>query len=239
MTTLEINTLQELAASRNLYEVGDIPNEYIQDADLFEHKIKIGMQEIPEFLKTAKGIETGLFYECLVQDKGTDREIHYIEHSYILIKASESDTLLMLHKDRSGKFYLSPYYSETRKFQDVSHYIRKEALKDLKEPNMVGVWSDKKLSDWISYCTEYVRILNGVLASVNQKNNEHEQTIETFIQNCKGCEVTRSKDGTQVWVKTNLFEVAFTLNRGENYLSKQIRFEGELSDVVKIHSLVK
>lgn len=236
-----MKSLKQIAAEYNLYQIEDIPETHKNER--FDWKIKINLKEIPEFLKTMRGIEAGLFYECRVQYKNhfgdtPDPKIvdcYYIEQSYILIKSNNSENILMLNINK-GKYYLHLYYGLMRKYNVVSSYIIYDAAKQIKEPNLIGVFTEKKVQDWIEYCDKFIATNEAVLAEVNEKNKEIEDQINSFINDISGCKVERYKSST--YVKTKLFDVIFEHNKEQKYLRTKIEFKGGLADVVKIANII-
>ena len=106
-----MNNLKSLAKKFNLYTVDDMPTEY---KELFKNvsNYKLNKYVIPTELLTYPDIEVGIFFECLTQDAGTEREYKYIDHNYILIKHVKSDIIMMLVQAyKTKKYYLHPYYN--------------------------------------------------------------------------------------------------------------------------------
>lgn len=219
--------LKTLAAAYNLYEIEDIPVTH-RDIDLDRHK-----KDIPEFLKTMPNIEVGLFYECKVQDENTDKMMYYIEHSYILIMRKNSINVLMLNMYKD-KYNTHPYYGITSEYREISYYLREDAIKDLQEPNSIGVFTSNKVNDWINYCDQYIDALNLLSQKVEDANIKIQKQIDDFISNLPGCKVIRYSNKT--WITTSLFEVIFEHNKGEKYLNTKITFKGNLNDITQLYA---
>lgn len=224
-----MKNLKQIAASFNLYQIEDIPETHKND-----YRIGLNTEAIPDFLTKMDAIEVGLFYQCLTQDANTDKEIHYVEHSYILVKAKDSENLLMLRKDRNKKYRFAPYYSVVRKFQNISYHIKEKELKILTEPNLIGVFTSKKVTDWLTYCDEYLSVLNNCLNEVNKANNEIENKISDFIKSLPSPEIQTYENKT--WVNTEKFQVIFIHYKDQNYLNTEITFKGSLQDITNIEN---
>lgn len=230
----ETNNLKTLAASFNLYQLQDIPARYKND--YFEHRINCGHKDIPADLLNIKSIEIGLFYECK-QDTNYKNEVtYYVDHSFILIKEINSPVLCMLMANSSNKYWLHPYYSLIHKYHGISSYKRNDTIKALKEPNMIGVFNEKKVKDWFNYCYSYITALEDLYNLYNSENEKIEQSIKEFIQNNKGCEVSTYNNITDI--TAGLFRIRFTHHKDQKYLNTEITFKGTLNDITKINSLM-
>jgi hypothetical protein len=232
-----MNTLKQQAEKMNLYMFEDIPSAWKEDKENFEHKVKCEAQDIPEFLLTASGYECGLFYNCRTQDKGTEKERKYIDHSYILVKKSDSDLILLLAKDwRTKKYRFLPYYDEMLKYRNLSSYAKEEANK-LKEPNFIGTFTLNKLNAWHNHCIQYMQTLEKIYQANNNKNSEIENKIQSFLDSIKGANVSTYHDKT--WIETDLFAVHFNHHKSEGYLNTKIEYKGGLEKVAQIINLMK
>lgn len=231
-----MKTIKQVAEGFNLYQLQDIPQAW-KDYSNFAWRVELGQRDnvIPEFLLTLKGYEVGLFFECETQDKGTEKELKFIEHARILLKKNDSDLLLMVSQQwRDKKYYLHPLYNYERKFHSVSHYLKKDALKGLVEPNYIGVFTVNKVENWVKYCNEYLQRLETLSVDVNAKNVEIEQKIKSFIDSVEGCEVSKYNNVTDI--TTSNFRVRFEHFKDQNYLNTKIDFRGSLADVTAIES---
>jgi len=229
-----MTTLAQIAAGFSLYQVADIPSRYINDN--YDHRINCGNLKVPEFMTSLKGYEVGVFYECKQDTDYKGVITYYIEHSYLLVKRNDNDTVLMLKADRHNKYYFYPYYSLMHKYNGISYDIKKTALKGLKEPNYIGVFTEKKVNDWFNYCIEYLAILDNTLNDVADKNNEIQNKIDAFIQSVPGCHVSKYQNTTDI--ETPLFRVRFDHFKDQRYLSTKIDFKGNLSDITRLESKV-
>lgn len=232
-----MKTLNELAAKFDLYQVKDIGEAWKKDKELFDHRIKCGTQIIPEFMLTLPTYEVGLFYQCQIQDKGTAKEIHYIEHSYIIVRRKDNDLLMMLKQERNNKYYLYPYYNYMHKYHDIDYNLRNTATKGMNEPNHIGVFTEKKVNDWTEYCVKFIAAHENLLTSVNDKNTGIENEITDFIASVQPCEVDKWQN-RYTDVTTEHFKVRFEHFRDQNYLNTQITFKGTLKDIAELEKSI-
>lgn len=235
------STLKALTADLNLFQLCDIPKEYTQQQVLngstwnCSEKVNNNYVLPSEILQK---YEHGLFWECRKQFKNSEPkevELYYIEHSRVLF-LSPKGNLLRLVKDRNNKYSFSLDYSHYRDIQNISHYKREEAFKKsgLKEPNLIGVFNDKKIIDWFNYCDSEAELNKEIVLNANDKNSQIEAEIKNFIDSVK-CNVSKWHDKTEV--KTNLFTVFFTHDKKSQYLSKEIKFNGGLNDVIRLSNI--
>lgn len=225
-----MKTLDQLAKEFNLYRPDNIPAIY-RNNDNFEHRIKIGHKEIPEFLTSLKGYEAGLYYECKQDTNYEGIVTYYVDHAHILLRENNSELVVMLMNNK-GKFYFHPYYDILRKYNSISHYMRDETLKSLKEPNLIGSFTEKKVKDWLFYCHMYIIVLDSLYDSVNDKNQKIEEEIKAFCDSLPGAKISENRNVT--YIETHLFSVRFEHIKEERYLKKDIRFNGDLSDIILI-----
>lgn len=227
-----MKTLKELAANFNLFTFDDVPAKYRTNLD----RVSQFSEPIPEL----PGLESGYFYTCTYDTDYNGKTTFYVQsHGSILCKHPDHDFMMRLSFDSRAKkysFFLS--WEEMRKYQDISTYLRDNALKGLDKPNMIGVFTAKKITDWVSYCAEYKRRLDALYDEVNEKNSGQVKELKDFAERMKnlGAEVRERMDGKNLTLQidTGLFDVWIKHHADQNYIEKKIRFEGEIKDVEKI-----
>lgn len=206
-------------------------------------------KNIPEFLLSCNLIEIDVFWQCLIQDKGTDREIKYINNSYTLLKSLKNEILLIL----VGNTYQHPnkyWFALEYRFRNVlcnlqksPHWVSisneqvRSATKDLKEPNMIGVFTDKKVQHWLDYCEECYEKIKSAVSEIKERNELHKKTIRDTIDSLTEKRVSGWHNGTRYNIKSGLFEIEFELIIQEAYLSKKVRFNGTVEDAVKLSNI--
>lgn len=236
-----MTTLKELAAQYDLYMAEDIPAKYFNKDSRYQAGFKSDTSAIPETLTKSDLVEVGVFYECETQDKGTDREYHYIENTYILLKGKDSNVLLMLMGNdyrNKGKYYFHLYYGiQNRLTYAIDNYQIRDAFKGLQEPNRIGVFTERKISDWLAHGEAYAAALNNLHAEWQAKNKE----IEVRIQTIKDClpHAKINDHGDHLWLTTDMFEVELTHQRRNAYLDIKTRFKGGWADVARIEDALK
>jgi hypothetical protein len=232
-----MKTIQAIAAQYNLYLQSDLPKEYKEYWDNRMNEYNKGLKvAIPQFIVDNPNFDVGLFFECRIQDEGTEKEYKYIEHNYILVKREGSDLICMLKSNNKGKYYLYPYYSLLRKFiSDISNHETKEVYEELlrKEPNLIGVFTEKKLNDWFDHCQLKVHLFKQKYEEINGKSEESKQIVLDFIEKLGDkCTVKQHKNW---WaVETKHFYVDFTLDYQSGWLDQKIRFKGKLQSIIDI-----
>lgn len=241
-----MKNLNEVAAKFNLFTFDNIPNGWDKS------RINVDKKEIPNFLLDCKLIEVGIFWECRTQDSGTDIELKYIDiNSRILLKSKTNEILLRLQGNNyqnPNKYWFCTDYSfeykqitlqETEKSYIVLyHTLRSTATKNLSEPNKIGVFTDKKVKQWLEYCENYSIAIDTKVSEIKAQNQNYRDYIETVITNLSTKTVTRSKDGNRIWIKTQLFEINFELDVSQAYLKKELRFNGKIEDIIKLSNLI-
>ena len=126
-----------------------------------------------------------------------------------------------------------PNYAALNKFNSISSHARHEATKNIKEPNLIGAFTEKKVIEWLNYCNEYLAALNGLKDSVLTKINDAQISINEFIAFLNGkCKVSTWQSTTTV--ETAHFIVNFKIDKTTGYFSNEIQNKCKLTDVVKI-----
>ena len=227
--------LKDEAKKFNLYQLQDIPDIYKTDSH-YEHRIQCNKKEIPSELTYMECISVGLFYECKQDTNYKNETNYYIEHSYILCIGENTPLLMLQGNDyrNKGKYYFNPYYGIMHKYQNINYEIRNESIKELKEPNRIGVFTDKKVIEWLKYSIQYISTLEKVYENVNNENKRIEDEIKNTIESLKGCNVSTYQNITDI--DTPLFRIRFKHFKDQKYLNTTIEYKGNLQDVIKLNN---
>lgn len=235
-----MKNLKELATKHSMYQIDNFPSEVIKDswfASKFEwYKERIEKKINP--LGNMAGIESGVFMEVRQQKKNfsDEHELYYVDHEYILVKLEDSDTILQLMCNK-GKYYFYPLYSIVNKLtHKMTSQQRQEAIKGLKQPNLIGVFTLNKIKQWFEYCAEYINRLETKKKEIESKNNDNQTIIDNFIAGIK-TEKNVSQWNNTTRVYTKYFNVTFEILDNGAYLSKKIDYVGNLEDTLKLINL--
>ena len=221
--------IHTLAAKFNFFSKENIPAEFREYWNL-SPRIRGEHIIIPEGLKNLKNIEVDLFFKCVKEE-----EYNTIQGNYILVKLKSSDLLCVLNSYKE-KYRLHPYWEYIREAGlGLDSYKISKITNEQISPNKIGVFTEKKISDWVTYCENYINALKTAAQTVESTNNKHKKEIEDFINSLdkvKEVRVERYENRTTVY--TPLFTVDFKLFSGSGYLEKKIVFSGNINDVSKI-----
>jgi hypothetical protein len=237
-----MKTLLELAKEHNLFSIDNLPEYALNDGYFVErldwHKERASKHHIPEGLKDIKGITFGVFNEVRAQkyNNSDEVELYYIDWTYTLILVDGSQTVLQLIVDRKDKYWLYPLYSVINKLtHNLPNHKRQEAIKKLKEPNRIGVFTFKKLNDWNTHCIEYLQALENCKNEVNNIEQENRNKINKTIEALK--DVSKVTTHTnRFWIETPNFEIRFELLDGGTYLKQEIQYKGGIDNLIKIEN---
>lgn len=215
----------DFLTTNNLYTASNVPSTHAEAfASYNSNEYRVRNRDQHAELATKYGFE--LYYECRQDTDYTGKVTYYIEHVYWL-RVTEKGTVCMFRHNK-GKFYFHPFYAYDR----LVSYEQKRAFNfSVKEPNYIGVFTDKKVNDWLNYCDAYVAELNRVKAEVEGKQNSAKDKIEHFIKSVKGAEVSRYKN--RVNVETSKFRVEFTVHEN-GYLSENIEYRGNSTNLINL-----
>jgi len=233
-----MKTIKEIAKLYNYYQIDEIPENILADT-YFSSRYQGYRREaesivIPGGLMSVPGISVGIFAEIGEQKTNVkeEHELFYIENFYICVLADNSENLLQLMY-RDKKYSLLPVYPVINKLQrNTSYEQRKPFLSVIKEPCNIGVFSTKKVLDWVQYCDEYVSACEVCNSACNDKKEANLAKIEATVKGCNGCKVERWQNRTTII--TNLFRIEFELQDNGTYLSQKVEFKGTLGDIMEL-----
>jgi len=180
------------------------------------------------FVKLLVGLKM-IAYLCNIKIRNTKTK-HYESNICVLDNGSENLLQLMY---RNGKYSLFPVYPIVNNLQrNTSYDQRKPFLSVIKEPCNIGVFSTKKVLDWVKYCNEYVLGCEACNIACNDKKEANLAKIEATIKGCKCERVERYNNWTII--TTKLFRIEFQLLENGTYLSQKVEFRGTLGDVMEL-----
>ena len=229
----------EKAAKYGYYQLSNLPAHVKADKWFSSHYMNPAQWEcsfIPAHFNNS-AYEVGYFGEVRAQKKNFSDEIElwHVDGFNMLLFADSLEFPLILRADsRTGKYDLYPVHIVVNLItKDINHAQRKCFTAELKEPNKIGVFSDKKLAAWVDYCAAYVTALDACRDSVLGKKNQHEKYIESVVSQLSGAKVHRHENYT--WIDTALFEIKFSVLDNGEYLRKEVTFKGKIEDIINLH----
>lgn len=228
--------MKDLAAKYGYYNHETLPEHIKEDKYFKEHPEwateDFYRRSIPEGLKALKTVQVGVFVKVREQKRHDgSHELYYVDFVETVVFSDKVDFPMRLAFSK-GKYYLYPIYDVIIKVQGETTYRQQKPFVDaLSKPNLIGVFSDKKVSDWVEYCTTYVEALRKAANALQEKNQANLATIEDFIKRAQCKSVQRQ--GKYTTVKTNFFTVDFEMEDGGEYLRTKIRFEGNIENIIK------
>ena len=230
-----MKTLQ-LAAKHGYYTLNSIPEHIKNDAYFKSNKEwsdpEFYDKPIPEGLTSLKNVQCGVFVRIKEEfnPDGTHSLYFVDDPSLILVFSDKTEIPLMLRSDK-GKYYLFPIYGEINRLQHNTNYEqRKEFLQDLKEPNYIGVFTEKKVEAWVDYCLNYIDACKKASAFVESKKAENLVYIEQVVRSveCKGVQ----RYGAYTTIETNYFKIEFELQDNGFSLRKNVVFKGGIETII-------
>lgn len=230
----------EKAAKFGYYQFENLP-EHVKNDPYFKENClnpeKWGKWLAPDFFNTSK-YEVGMFAKVRTQYKNfsDDIELYYIDYFAILLLDDSLDFPIIMKNDwRTKKYTFYPVYELINKFSSkISYEQQKPFLAEIKEPKKIGVFSDKKIADWIEYCREYVLALEKCNDTISSKKTENQKYIDSVINSMPGAKIEKHNNYTII--KNRIFRIEFALLKNGAYLHKKIEFTGTIEDIVKLHN---
>lgn len=216
-------TIDALAAKHHLYAEQNIP----------ETHRGLYLRKPEEPVRTFAGVESDLFFECRTENDGTP----YCESAYVLYLPEGGDTLLTTERaawNKPDMIRLVPLYHELREYHNIANSLRNEAIRSVERPNYMGVFTAKKVAEHIEYCRKVMAALRELRNTVNCKNHENSMYLEDYIRKMKKVGATVSEYHDGYIVRTELFEVIFTLNYESGQMTIKSVFTGGEKSVLRI-----
>lgn len=231
-----MKNLKTLAAKYNYYTIDTIPEHIMNDpyfaAKIEYEKRKLQNNTVSDSLKTCKDMETGIFVKIREQfsNNTNDHELYYVEHSSILVYHQDASSLLQVLTYK-GKQYLHPAFEVTLNF-NVSYDQQRDFMIKLNKPNYVGLWTDRKVTDWVQYCNGYCNALQACADSLSSQRSANELKIKGTIESLPGAKVHTT--GNYTSIDTRLFRIDFTLEDNGAYLQTKVQYRGTLEDIIQM-----
>jgi hypothetical protein len=145
-----------------------------------------------------------------------------------LVKKKDSDLVFWLRESK-GKYKLFLVHEQNL---GLSYYSLRHLEFEAKEPNEIGVFTEKKILDWLAYGEAKFLAEKRLLEQVNYNNAIILAEIEEFARKVKSN--VDSLGGGNKRVSTKNFTVNFTIDTHIGSVSNEIKFIGKLDDVVKL-----
>lgn len=227
-----MKNLKELAAVYDCYTAEDIPERYRREDSVIRSE-----RFIPELLLSTSGIEAGEFWCCKTETDHDGAKVYFVSpDSYKFVKREDSEVILMLKTDRNKMYYFYPYYAQLFKYREISEHVKAAALKGLIQPDYIGVFTQKKVNNWVDYYDKYMSYMESLLVEGNRKNQGITKQIEDFIEALPKSKVERYENKT--WVTSDPFLITFTHIKDRQYLQTEVVYKGTLNEIVMFQQLV-
>ena len=243
-TQTQNETLNNVAKEFNLFTADKLPEIYKKTQMLngtpfnFAERIErdIKSNRLPSDI--LKEFSNGLFFEAKEQKNSfSDKiELYYINHSYRLFFTPAGNIAILA--SQKGKYYFHPYYAYFRKWDKIEYTKRENALKKagISEPNQIGVFTIKKIQDWLNYCDKYINCMNTLVEEMSKENEKIENQINEFVKKSGGTFSRWGENPTVTVVNCGFFEINFKHYKKSQFMNHEIKFKGDLKDILNIIS---
>ena len=229
----------QIAVKYNFFQLSNLPEHVMQDKYFSErfadYSAIFDRHKVPEGLGGLKNVEVGVFAEVLEEKnhKG-EHELYYIDHVYTLAFSPNCEVPLMLAQSK-GKYYFHPIYAAVREIQASTTYKQREPyISPIHEPNRIGVFTEKKIADWVEYCNVYIEACKKCSFDLRSKEQENKQYIKSVIDALPDAKASTVRNWTTI--ETKLFYIEFELLNGGDYLSKKVTFKGSIRDIIRLQA---
>lgn len=181
----------------------DVKKEYTNRAESEKKALLPVMQEIQKYIPNAEFAYCISVYE------------QYVEYYCIRIEFTLNGIRFWLSSvHREKKYQITAYIQQ---FKNVSNYDIESITKKYDKPCNMGVFTAKKVNDWINYHTA---IYNEVAA----KEAENTQKITAFLKEIEKETISwRNAEHTNGEIRRNGLIFSFSIDKG--YISKEMKLD--------------
>lgn len=231
-----------LAAKFKFFAPDAIPAMYFEDEYFrtnFDNKNNNDYwrkKNIPDFLLNSELFQIGEFCEIREQLKNftNEHELYFIESYCILVWCKGATNLMLLRKSwKNDKYTLFPIYNVVNK---ITYKLQRsqynEYTKKVIEPNNIGVFTEKKVLNWVQYCNDYINALKQCENDILRKKNENQLKIDNTIKSLPNSKVRIYKNYTTL--ETEYFNIDFQLLNNGEYLDTKITYKGGLKGIIDL-----
>lgn len=228
-----MKNLQTIAASYNLYSLDNLPTEFKESYNKLPNYKKEIEASFPKILKQYKSIETGVYFNCESGENYTT-----IENVTILVKSKNNDIVCVLNSDYAskGKFEIMVLWELTTKLRkNLSSYKASELYNAIKKPNKIGVFTEKKVNDWLTWCSDYYNLLKLENNKAENKIAESESKLDKIISQLKSKteQIGKSNDSSRTYIYTKNFDLTIEIDRSGNFYTK-VHYKGDLETTINL-----
>ena len=218
-----------------LYSKDTLPKEYTSrqmiKGSVFDYSYKV--VEIGIINEVLREFEPVTMFSAYEQKNNFSNEVELfvVEHSYLCFLTPKGRIAKLGMYD--GKHHFFPAYWYYGLMRNVDTYKRREYAQEVKGPNKIGVFTRKKVHDWLEYCDKEVDRIEKVCEAAEAKNAEIRQRIAQIIHNAgKDARVTKGDN----WLRIDLgkFRIMLTHNISAQHLSIETEFLGNHNDAFEL-----
>lgn len=203
-------------------------------ADRVPETHRDALKECREEKDTLQGSTTLYLCDSDTDYKGVTR--YYIQSAYNFL-LSDSGTLCLCIKEygKGGKYYLYPYYGYRSRCNVMDIHRVRDAEAEVKEPNKIGVYSEKKVKDWMDYCDKVVAVYDRLLKEHSEKLERAKDEFASILsQFDKKHIVNLNEKDFSAYIRTQNFRVSLSVNFKQGTMEKEVTFVGDIGDVIRI-----
>lgn len=181
----------------------DVKNEYANRAENDKKALLPVMQEIQKYIPNAEFAYCVSVYE------------EYLEYHCMRIEFTLNDIRFWLYKIyRENKYQITV---DMKHFKNISNYEIENITKRYNKPCNIGVFTAKKVNDWINYHT-------AIYNEVATKEAENTQKITAFLEEIEKETISwRDTEHTIGEIRRNGLIFSFSIDKG--YISKDMKLD--------------
>lgn len=181
----------------------DVKNEYANRAEGDKKALLPVMQEIQKYIPNAEFAYCISVYE------------EYLEYHRMRIEFTLNGIRFWLYEIyREKKYQIAPNMEH---FKNISNYEIENITKKYNKPCNIGVFTAKKVNDWINYHT-------AIYNEVATKEAENTQKITAFLKEIENETISwRNAEHTNGEIRRNGLIFSFSIDKG--YISKDMKLD--------------
>jgi hypothetical protein len=154
----------------------------------------------------------------------------YLDHIYTIFETPKGNLALM--RGDKGKYSFFPFYGYFR-LGDINYNTNRELKESgIKEPNRIGVFSDKKIIEWLNFVDLKIELLKSIKDRNTKANDKIKEDIERIKNEIGGKIVSAYKGNTIIEKEGFLIEIEH--DKSCSYLSTKIRYRGDIEKLINL-----
>ena len=178
----------------------------------------------------------GVYFK-LGKETETSGNVFLFADCVVILVFSDKTDVPMILREYKGKYSLFPVWEwMLRERNSIPSGALRACSADLIEPNRIGVFTERKVNEWIDYCLAVMEremtCINETLMKVEANKKYMRECVADFEK--LGARIWGNVKNGEVWINLTGFSIHLELCEYGTFLSKKVDFLGNVEDVLKM-----